>query len=328
MPPKVTQPLERWGNLDDLINMDKETISGNASEIDINLIEVPNQHRKYFDEDKLNALATNIKDNGVFTPIIIRPYKSESGKYELISGERRLRAVKIVGLPTIPAIVKECDDKAAKNIQLWENLNREELNAWEETRAIMDILMSILDIEQNEVITLLNQITNAADGKITHNVMRSPQITLIQGFFAQTPITCESYRKNRLPLLSQPSDITEYLATGKIEYTKLMVIKRIDDAFFREEVLQKTYDEKLSLVQVKEIVAKFQVSASSKPTKEPTLIDRYESIKQRLRKIHKNMSPKSQKEINKIITQFENALAKIEDEASSKDEIENTTVLQ
>ncbi len=319
MKPKATRPVER-GNIDNLINMDKE--SSNPTFIDINLIVVASQHRKYFDEEKLNALATNIKDNGIFTPIIVRPHKTETDKYELISGERRLLAAKIAELSTIPAIVKECDDTTAKNIQLWENLNREDLNAWEETRAIMDILMSILDMEQSEVITLLNQIANArtSDDKTYNNVIVNPKVKLVLDFFAQTSITCESYTMNRVPLLSLPSDVTEYLATGKIEYTKLLVIKRIDNAFVREEVLERTYDEKLSLTQVKEIVASIQAtSVKKKPAKEPTIIDRYDGIKQRLRKVHKSMSPKNQKEISKIITQFENAIAKIEDEALSVD---------
>lgn len=321
---KVTRQLEPWSGISNLLGVDDETLGyNNSKEIDINLIEVPlQQSRKYFDEDKLNALANNIKENGILQPILVRSHPTSSGKYELISGERRLRATKIAQLTTIPIILQECDDKKAKNIQLWENLSREQLNTWEETRAIMDILMSVLDMSQDEVTSLLFQITNVTDGKITHNVMRNSETKLILDFFGQTPMTCESYRKNRLPLLSLPDDITEYLATGKIEYTKLLIIKRVSDDSIREELLQKTFEENLSLTQVKEIVAQIQTSASEKSPKEPTLIDRYDSIRSRLRKVHKNISPKSHKEIYKLINQFENVVAKVEAEAES--EVENT----
>ncbi len=91
------------------------------------------QARKIFNEVKLTELATSIKKHGVIQPVIVRPLK-ESG-YELIAGERRWRACKILGYEKIPAIVKEYMDMEAATVSLIENVQREDLNPLEEALA-------------------------------------------------------------------------------------------------------------------------------------------------------------------------------------------------
>ncbi len=86
----------------------------------------PFQPRRRFDEEKLKELAASIKEKGVIEPVIVR--LSEDGNYELICGERRLRASKIAGLEKIPAIVKNVSDKEAFEISLIENVQREDLS--------------------------------------------------------------------------------------------------------------------------------------------------------------------------------------------------------
>lgn len=88
------------------------------------------QPRKTFNEDGLQELANSIKQNGVIQPVVIR--KLGSG-YELIAGERRLRACKIANLETIPAIIKELTDEEALAIALIENIQRKDLNIIEES---------------------------------------------------------------------------------------------------------------------------------------------------------------------------------------------------
>ncbi len=91
------------------------------------------QARKIFNEEKLAELATSIKKHGVIQPVVVRPLK-ESG-YELIAGERRWRACKILGYKKIPAIVKEYMDMEAAAVSLIENVQREDLNPLEEALA-------------------------------------------------------------------------------------------------------------------------------------------------------------------------------------------------
>lgn len=95
---------------------------------------VPNPHqpRRNFDEEALTELAASIRTHGVVQPVIVR---READGYTLIAGERRLRASKLAGLTTVPAIVRDYNEEAAAEVALVENLQREDLNPVEEGRA-------------------------------------------------------------------------------------------------------------------------------------------------------------------------------------------------
>ena len=99
----------------------------------------PLQPRRHFDSDKLAELAEAIKSQGIIEPLVARPIAGEDGerRYELIAGERRLRAAKIAGLERVPIVVREVDDRGALEMSLVENLAREELNPIEEARAFV-----------------------------------------------------------------------------------------------------------------------------------------------------------------------------------------------
>ena len=106
-----------------------ETVAA-INEIEIRLIEVnPFQPRKTFDEDALNELATSIRELGIIQPITVR--QLESGKYQLITGERRFRASQLAGLTKMPAYVRTADDQAMLELALVENIQREDLDAIE-----------------------------------------------------------------------------------------------------------------------------------------------------------------------------------------------------
>ena len=97
----------------------------------------PYQPRKNFDDDALQELANSIKEHGVFQPIIAK--KSIKG-YEIIAGERRVKASQLAGKETIPAIIRDFSDQDMMEIALLENLQRENLNALEEAIAYKKLL--------------------------------------------------------------------------------------------------------------------------------------------------------------------------------------------
>lgn len=118
--------------------------------IDIPVKEIrpnPYQPRKVFNDNALKELAASIKENGVFQPIIVK--KSIKG-YEVIAGERRLRASKLAQKETIPAIIRQLDDDKMAEIALLENLQRENLNAIEEALAYQTLIEK-LNITQEEL---------------------------------------------------------------------------------------------------------------------------------------------------------------------------------
>jgi ParB family chromosome partitioning protein len=97
------------------------------------------QPRQHFDAERLSELTRAIQSQGIIEPLIVRvvgnPDDFEGPRYELIAGERRLRAARAAGLETVPAIVRDLDDRSALEMSLVENIAREELNAVEEGRA-------------------------------------------------------------------------------------------------------------------------------------------------------------------------------------------------
>ena len=100
---------------------------------------IPNrfQPRQVFDEKALKELAVSIKEHGVIQPIIVR---NIGNKYEIIAGERRYKASAMAGLTTIPAIVRNLDDKESSKVALLENLQRKNLNPIEEAKTYQKIL--------------------------------------------------------------------------------------------------------------------------------------------------------------------------------------------
>lgn len=106
-------------------NADK--VVGNIVELDVDAIAVnPFQPRSNFNDDSLNELATSIKELGVIQPITVR--KSGFNSYQLVSGERRLRASKMIGLATIPAYIRIANDQESLEMALVENIQRQDLD--------------------------------------------------------------------------------------------------------------------------------------------------------------------------------------------------------
>lgn len=96
------------------------------------------QPRRNFDAEQLESLADSIKAQGVVQPIVVRPIAD--GRYEIVAGERRWRAAQKVGLKTIPAVVRNMEDRAAMAVALVENIQRADLNPLEEATAIKRLI--------------------------------------------------------------------------------------------------------------------------------------------------------------------------------------------
>lgn len=108
-----------------------------VNDIEMELIRPrPDQPRQNFDEESLQELAESINQHGVLQPILLRPL---GGYYEIVAGERRWRAARLANLSSIPAVVKEMADAQAAEISLVENLQRKDLNAVEEARALQKL---------------------------------------------------------------------------------------------------------------------------------------------------------------------------------------------
>jgi ParB family transcriptional regulator, chromosome partitioning protein len=208
------------------------------------------QPRCYFNAEKQAQLVASVRQYGVLEPLLVRPL--HDGEFELVAGERRLRAAKEAGLTEVPVISRELDNKEALQVSLIENLQREDLNPVEETESILNLLAIELDVTADEVVSILNQAHNAKKRKqsLTHNVMgqldRIEQVLTGIGRF-----TADSFRANRLPLLSLPADILTALRQGQLEYTKAQAIARVKQDEKRQALLHEVIKLNLPLSEIR-----------------------------------------------------------------------------
>lgn len=232
--------------LDD-ISKGNSNYGSNKSSIPIKDIRPnPYQPRKEFDEEGLRELAESIKTNGVFQPILIR--KSLSG-YELVAGERRLRASKLAGKKDIPAIIVDFDDKQMMEISLLENIQRKDLTPIEEATAYAQLIKK-LNYTQEEL--------GRRIGKSRANVA------------------------NMLRLLNLPEEVKKYVSNGKLSYGHARALLAIDDEDKMIEIAKRTIREGLSVRELEELSQE-----KKKPQKKTTVkkINPFvEDVKDRLQK--------------------------------------------
>ncbi len=195
------------------------------------------QPRRRFEEASLEALADSIRAHGVLEPLLVRPVGE--GKYEIVAGERRYRAAKMAGLEVVPVIVLEVDERTAQAIALMENLQREDLNPYEETLGILDLLSLELSKGREEVVSLLHRMRNEAKGKVTPNVGGSPEAQKVEEVFRTLGrMDWQSFVKHRLPLLTLPPGLREALEEGSIPYTAALELKKVKEESLRLRLLE------------------------------------------------------------------------------------------
>ena len=179
----------------------------------------PYQPRLYFDEESLNELSDSIKEHGVFQPIIVK--KSIKG-YEIVAGERRVRASTRAGLSEIPAIIRDFDDADMMQIALLENLQRENLSAIEEAKGYSDLIEK-LNITQEE---------------LAHRMGKS-----------------RSHITNMLGLLRLPPEVKTMINTKQISMGHARVLSKLEDKNLMIELAKKIIAENLSVRDIEELTS-------------------------------------------------------------------------
>ncbi len=203
------------------------------------------QPRKSFSEESLNELAASIREHGVIQPVLVRP----SGKaYELVAGERRWRAARRAGLKSIPAIVRDLDDRQNMFYALIENMQREDLNALEEAEALQEI-MEGWELSQEQAA--------AAVGK------------------------SRSYVANALRLLKLPEDVKALVAEKKLSAGHAKVIAGLSGAKLQTEAAFKAVEEGWSVRQIENYAG---AKKPRKRTRRKTAKGKeFQSVEERLR---------------------------------------------
>ena len=196
----------------------------------INLDELrsnPYQPRKNFNEEALQELASSIKEHGVFQPIIVK--KSIKG-YEIIAGERRVKASKLAGLNEIPAIIRDFNDTQMMEIALLENLQRENLSAIEEATAYKK-LQETLNITQDELAKRLGK--------------------------------SRSHITNMLGLLSLPDQIQKDINEKKLTMGHARVLSKLSDESQQKELEEKVINEGISVRELENLTQSPKVTKTN-----------------------------------------------------------------
>ncbi|GBF72407.1 stage 0 sporulation protein J [Paenibacillus sp. 598K] len=178
----------------------------------------PYQPRKTFDDDSIKELAESIKQHGVIQPIIVR---SVLKGYEIIAGERRFRASKLIGSPTIPAVVRTFTDQQVMEIALIENLQREDLNAIEIAIAYQ-ALLDKFDLTQEE---------------LSLKVGKS-----------------RSHIANFVRLLSLPAEIKDNVSRGTLSMGHARALAGVKEDARKKELAQMTLDQEWSVRDLEEAI--------------------------------------------------------------------------
>ena len=153
------------------ITRDDAQANGGLRELAVSAIEPnPYQPRRDFDEDQLKELADSIQASGLLQPVVVRP--RDGGRYELIAGERRWRAVQRLGWAKVPAVVKEVDDRALLTLALIENLQRDDLSPIDAALGYQR-LMQEFTIPQQEVARLVGKDRSTVSNSI--RLLRLPE---------------------------------------------------------------------------------------------------------------------------------------------------------
>lgn len=190
----------------------------------------PYQPRKVFTNEALNELKLSIKENGILQPIIIR--KSTVRGYEIVAGERRFRAAKALGLKSIPAVLRDFDDRQMMELALLENLQREDLTAIEEAEAYRAI-MKKLDYTQEEMADKMGK--------------------------------SRSHVANLLRLLVLPEKVKAMLAAGELETGHAKVLMGVKDTDKLVALAKKTTKEQLTVRQLEGLIKQSKGVAEKKP---------------------------------------------------------------
>ena len=180
------------------------------------------QPRKFFDKENLQELSNSIKEQGVIQPIVVRPNKSEEGKYEIIAGERRWLASQNAGLHEVPVVILDVDDVKSLEFAIVENVQRQDLNPIEEAKGYQKL---IDDFNYNQE-------------KLSQFIGKS-----------------RSYIANSLRLLSLPDEVLTLVQEGALSAGHARSLVGLNNSI---EIAKMIIEKKLSVRQSEVLVRKFR----------------------------------------------------------------------
>lgn len=192
-----------------------------------------NQPRKEFDEQALSELADSIQEHGIIQPLLVRPL--ETGGYQLVAGERRWRAARMIGLTEVPVVIKEMTETEVMELALIENLQRQDLNPLEEAAGYRE-LMTTYGLTQDQVAKRVGKSRSAV--------------------------------ANCLRLLTVPEEIQPFLRSGQLSAGHVKALAGMSDREEMVRIAKSAADKGLSVREVERQVQSFTAPRPSSPSGE------------------------------------------------------------
>ena len=249
-----------------------ENVNGSPLLVNINFVQPnPNQPRKNFDEARLNELAESIKNYGVIEPLVVR--KVGPVHYEVIAGERRLRASKIAGLSQVPVIVKEYNDDERKIVTLLENVQREDLNSVEKAFGYK-ALIDEYNLTQDEVADKVGKSRSAI--------------------------------ANTLRILSLDPKLLDMIKEGILSEGHARALLSIEDDAIRDKIVKEVVEKKLSVRKIEDMVRLEKLARDRKEKEAELNTDSFKKMKIQLKDIEKQMRSRLNAAL-KIVPKTENS---------------------
>jgi len=252
--------------LNDIKN-NESTYKGNAVKIKVSEIRPnPYQPRKQFDQAALKELADSIVEHGVFNPILVR--KSIQG-YELIAGERRLRASKLANQKEIPAIILNFDDKGMMEVSILENIQREDLSPIEEARAYQQLI---------------------------------EKLSYTQDALSKRVAKSRTYITNTLRLLKLPLKVQDMVQSGKLSYGHARALINIDNEDTLIDLANRVIKDGLTVRDIEKLSQAKKKSTNKKTVKK----EKSPYLKEVKKTLEDKLATQVDVDENKIVIHFSN----------------------
>lgn len=292
--------------------------------------------RRHFDDAALDDLGKSLQELGQLSPIIVR---ASGDVYEIVAGERRYRAAKRIGMTHLHAIISDNEDHTVVRKGLAENLDREDLNAWDHMQGVLSFIALELDRissrwpdlveEHGDELRAAGHIVGLCARWYPHAAPAAleeldlmdaePLLDVLDSVFDRKvqDMTIQSFRVQRLRLLRLPDDLIEILQRGLIDVSKVLQLDRVKDEDERKrltkEVLANDWTHE-------EVVKRVSASLSGVPTNttdnEPDLWSQVRRWRSVLKKV--DQLPKAeQRKVERLVAQVTKLLFPVEDAAKA-----------
>ncbi len=213
----------------------KEDVKNNIVEVDVEkIIPNPYQPRQNFEQEPIEGLAKSIREHGILQPLILVKTETEDDQYQVLAGERRLKASKLIGLKSVPAIIRTASKQQKLELALVENIQRKNLNPIEEAFSYQKLI--------NEF--------NLTQDTVADRVGKN-----------------RSWVTNHLRLFKLPSEIQEALSEEKITMGHAKAILALQEEKLQKELFNRIVNEKFSVRETENQVKKVSVKSHSRKIK-------------------------------------------------------------